>query len=708
MKPIKLTMSAFGCYAGVETLDFDALGAGGLYLITGDTGAGKTTIFDAISYALFGEASGAGRGNYHMLRSDFAAEKAKTYVALDFVSGGEAYHIKRSIKKNSQEVDLRLPDGTIISGDRNVKDRMIAIIGLDRGQFAQIVMIAQNDFLRFLHSGTDDRVKILRSIFGTKAFADFQERLKERSRRLQGEFLLCRRDFEQHGVDPYQRGEQFAVWESQIAADSALLIETEKQIAVVNERQLMLAQQTAIANELAKKMNALAQARAGLAVHASKEEEMRLLKQKHARGEIALRHVKPYADEAAKAEAAYRRMQAELTQSQTQANAARAACEAAKAALAQLPALDETQTALAQVSNLWQQAAERLKRLRALQTEFDRAEDKRKDLAAAQTAFEVLCREFNDADNRRRAVEEAFLCAQAGLLAATLVPGEPCPVCGAREHPAPARLAREDITEDRRKRAQAAAELARGKRDRQAGECAAGKASFETLRETFMAGLAAHLPDAVWENSAAALAALLAETKARTQELASRKNTDERLLAELTQMHETAAAHGVNTEKANQAAQALLIERTRREREQLAVRDDARAAYAVALGTHAFADSAAYTAALITENELAAMAKRLAEYDRQGERLRADEMRLAEETAGKAPPDIEKLAAETDEINKSSDTLRDKRDMIKSRLEQTRRVLKTLRRSAELFVKTEKQYAAAKQLSDVANGRLDF
>jgi exonuclease SbcC len=87
MKPLKLTMSAFGSYADVQEVDFTELGAVGLYLITGETGSGKTTIFDAISFALFGKASGTARDDYFMLRSDFAAEKVKTFVELDFVSG---------------------------------------------------------------------------------------------------------------------------------------------------------------------------------------------------------------------------------------------------------------------------------------------------------------------------------------------------------------------------------------------------------------------------------------------------------------------------------------------------------------------------------------------------------------------------------------------------------------------------------------------
>ena len=117
MKPLMLELSAFGSYADTQTIDFSALGAGGLYLISGETGSGKTTIFDAISFALYGRASGSGRDAYQALRSDFAQDRAKTYVTLDFLSGGKRYSVTRSIKKTGQEADLLLPDGSLASSN---------------------------------------------------------------------------------------------------------------------------------------------------------------------------------------------------------------------------------------------------------------------------------------------------------------------------------------------------------------------------------------------------------------------------------------------------------------------------------------------------------------------------------------------------------------------------------------------------------------
>jgi exonuclease SbcC len=161
MRPIKLTMSAFGCYAGICTLEFDKLGSEGLYLIAGDTGAGKTTIFDAITFALYGEASGDNR-EANMLRSKYAALNTDTYVEYTFAYHDKSYTIRRNpdyeraknrgegTTKQAAGVELRLPDGRIVSKSREADKEIEAILGITREQFVQIAMIAQGEFLKLL------------------------------------------------------------------------------------------------------------------------------------------------------------------------------------------------------------------------------------------------------------------------------------------------------------------------------------------------------------------------------------------------------------------------------------------------------------------------------------------------------------------------------------------------------------------------------
>lgn len=192
MRPIKLTISAFGPYAGETIIDMDKLGDKGLYLITGDTGAGKTTIFDAITFALYGEASGENRET-SMLRSKYSDADTPTYVELVFEYSGKVYTVKRNPSyerpalrgdgTTTQNADAQLiyPGGRIVTKITDVTKAINEITGIDRNQFSQIAMIAQGDFLKLLFSKTDERKQIFRQIFKTEPYKDLQERLKTES-----------------------------------------------------------------------------------------------------------------------------------------------------------------------------------------------------------------------------------------------------------------------------------------------------------------------------------------------------------------------------------------------------------------------------------------------------------------------------------------------------------------------------------------------
>ena len=162
MRPIKLTISAFGPYADLTVLDLDKLGENGLYLITGTTGAGKTSIFDAITYALYGEPSGSVRDD-SMLRSKYANASTDTFVELTFIYNGKTYKVRRNpeyerpknrgegMTKQLAKAELHYPDGRIVDkSKKEVTKAVTEIMGIDRDQFLQIAMIAQGDFLKLL------------------------------------------------------------------------------------------------------------------------------------------------------------------------------------------------------------------------------------------------------------------------------------------------------------------------------------------------------------------------------------------------------------------------------------------------------------------------------------------------------------------------------------------------------------------------------
>jgi exonuclease SbcC len=594
MKPQKLTMSAFGSYAGTETIDFTTLGTNGIYLITGETGAGKTTIFDAISFALFGEASGKTRDKWQMLRSDFAKEKTKTCVELEFSSNNISYKIKRTIKGKGQDADLILPDGKTISGTRNIELKIAEIVGLDRNEFAQIVMIAQNDFLRFLQSGTDERLKILRHIFGTEALKQFQEQLKELVKQKEDERTLILRDFTRHNVDVYKRHEQFTVWETQIKTDKHELTEIDKQLKEYGKQELSIAADLAVAEELGKKFTDLTQTQIDLKEHKEKTYEIEKAKTRVARGEIALHKVKPLVDEAQKTAEKYVVAQKDWASAKEQEIAANAELQQATKALEALPPLDKAQTAFNDLVKEWEKETEKQNQLIILQidhreivnkqnnldktqkeltllydeltnlpsietyqTDFETIstnlkteEDKlaklseiQRDLAIItekqatlteeQADFEKRNAIFQVADERYQLLEEGFLRSQAGIIAGNLLTGKPCPVCGSTEHPSPAKLSENSVTETALKKAKNTKDDAQEKRETTSLRCNTLQGEIQTMKTRFYADISPFIPGTTVELTTTLLPKLISTTQTTVTTLSEKKTVTEKNLSNL-------------------------------------------------------------------------------------------------------------------------------------------------------------------------------
>lgn len=207
MRPLKLTMTAFGPYAGETVIDFKKLN-NGVYLITGDTGAGKTTIFDAIVFALYGEGSGSGR-NSDMFHSDYVDKFIDTEVILEFLCRNKEYKVRRTIHYKKKRGDggvggiaknaqLYCPDGEAIEKETAVNEKITEILGLDEKQFRQIVMLAQGEFRKFLESKSDAREQILGRLFDNRIYVDFQKRLKDAEEYLRKERTEKEREMNIH------------------------------------------------------------------------------------------------------------------------------------------------------------------------------------------------------------------------------------------------------------------------------------------------------------------------------------------------------------------------------------------------------------------------------------------------------------------------------------------------------------------------------
>lgn len=216
MRPLTLVMSAFGSYAERTEIDFSNISQG-LFLITGDTGAGKTTIFDAITYALYGQTSG-GKRDGNMMRSQYALGDTDTYVEYSFLYQNQKYSIRRNPEylrlgkrknadgtpkyvKETSKVELTLPDGSVYQGKKRETDQKIAeIMGMDAEQFTQIAMIAQGDFLKLLHAESRERKRIFSRIFKTRYYYLVQEELKKQASSayilLQDNMKDCKREMD--------------------------------------------------------------------------------------------------------------------------------------------------------------------------------------------------------------------------------------------------------------------------------------------------------------------------------------------------------------------------------------------------------------------------------------------------------------------------------------------------------------------------------
>ncbi len=480
MRPLKLTLSAFGPYAAETTLDLEQLGKGGLYLVTGDTGAGKTTLFDAITYALYDHSSGGVREGA-MLRSKYADPKTPTFVELEFEVSGARYTVRRNPeytrpKVRGQGTTTEKADAVLTYADgrppvtkaKEVTAAVQEIIGLDYDQFSQIVLIAQGQFTKLLNASTEDRSRIFRRLFRTQRYQQLQVRLQEENARLNQQCLT-----QNAQLDSLLAGILHAADDPDAAALDALCAQTAPETALqlleaLLERQQ--AEQTAAGDALCAAELQLKTVQQQLGAARQAEQLTRQLAEQQTTLAAAL----PLRD-AARAEAARHTGDAarldELTRRLTQAQQAldaydaldalcrreAAARDAARLAQAQarekrtrLTALDkllaETETALAglddaaarklRLQNQAETLRQRAQALQTLEAHLAHCRKNYQDIRQAQSVYLEKAAAQTLAHQKRDALERAFLDAQAGLLAQGLAEGVSCPVCGSTHHPA--------------------------------------------------------------------------------------------------------------------------------------------------------------------------------------------------------------------------------------------------------------------------------
>jgi exonuclease SbcC len=719
MKPIKLTVNAFICYADEQIIDFTKLGETGLYLITGQTGAGKTTIFDAISYALYGEASGEARNKSEKLRSQFVDNKARTVVDFDFLSSGKKYNIRRELKpqinrdtkeitKINESVVLTLNDGTALDRDREVKVKIEEIVGLNKDQFAQIVMIAQNDFLRFLQSGTEKRTDILRRIFNTGHIKWFQERLKAEKKKADEAIQLVKRDFESRGVNPYERDTIFAEWKKQIIDGEAQQKELDEKIAAFSGDEKKIAASLALAEGIAKLFAELEAARKSEIEHIERKSEIDSLCAKKNRGEVALHSIKPTADNSHIAQNYYNEATKNLTSAMAQLETSNKALQEANETLASLTSVETAEAECITIEKKWAEASERVEKLNALVEQSNAIAEQEAILIEAQSAVESLQAEFNTADAEYKALYERFIRSQAGILARELKENVACPVCGSTTHPKPAMLSDDSINESELDKLQKTANEAKKNLENKASMCTSLIATIKTLKDAFIKDLRKVVKDITAETAAEKLTIAVGKAKDEEKELEANKNVKKNALDKLKADFVAATAKKSDSETAVAAAVSTVAVRKERAEQTKKELNDVVKKFEALLAKHNFADETDYATALLTETQLAELTKTITDHDDLGKQIQRDIKRLEGETKGKQQLDIEAIKAQEVEIKTKIIEHNAQRDILIEHVGKLKDDLKTLTKSAKEFVSAEKNLAAIKGLSDAANGKLDF
>ncbi|MFQ7819170.1 MAG: AAA family ATPase [Roseburia inulinivorans] len=505
MKPLKLTMSAFGSYAGKNVIDFTGQQQG-IFLITGDTGAGKTTIFDAITYALYNQTSG-GERNGNMMRSQYAQPEAETYVELEFLYRGQTYRVRRNPdykitktlkngkireQKVPHSVELTLPDGTVFPEKKNATDaKIIEILGLTADQFSQIVMIAQGDFLKLLYTKSDERKMIFSKLFRTDIYWKIQENLRRKSMEMDERIQENDRAFEQEKsrIIPLPESEELPLDELVERLRERLkdaLKEQNLRRANVEELNKKITKYEEI-NKLFVSLEKIRQT--------GKELEARQVESKERRQQI---------ENALKADKVLVAEQQNLRQQQAVEQSVQAIAKMEETLTNDQEMFETLKTQLQEVeAEQKREAADIQKKMLALEQSFpsyEALQNARSEEQQAKKVWEDLGKTSEESFHKKEAgiaalkeqqkqqeqvveqtkknweqtslsasesakhyehMYEAFLKEQAGILAENLSAGCPCPVCGSTVHPDPAKLSDHAVTElevEQAKKTRAAAE----------------------------------------------------------------------------------------------------------------------------------------------------------------------------------------------------------------------------------------------------------
>ncbi len=644
MRPLRLIMRAFGPYVGEQRLDFTHFDGQPLFLVHGPTGSGKTTILDAICFALYGEASGSER-QAGQLRSQQAAEGMLTEVQLDFRLGDAHYRIRRRPAQQRPKKrgdgfteekakawlwrrQAGLPEGEdgrlLASSPGEVATRVEQLLGLDAAQFRQVIMLPQGEFRRLLSADSRQREEILERLFGTRLYEDIAECLHQRAKALRAD--LAALEQQQRGIlqasgtqDEQALFQQMAGVDAEYEELSATIekIEQEEKLAALN-----LQQAEDVLQRLQRRAEAIARLRN---LQDKRPRYEKLQRRLHmAQRAAAVLPVAQARDAAARRQKDSHQQARQATQRLQQARKAlRQAEQAHAAATGQASERDALAAEITRLRDL-------LPRLRKLDALRRREAELREKVAQAEQAARQAWEAAQQAEEELERLQQARQEAAALELARTLREGAPCPVCGSLEHPAPAHAradspatrADDDVLRQARQRRLAAQrrhdEQQRALNELRRQQAEAGGASGALLEA---------LPEA-WRDTAAAEQALH-EKQACLDRL-------DVALQQADQAMRAAREEATSAEATNEAMQHAL------QRDEEALRA-ASLALQQALTEAGFADEEDWRNALMDEDERHSRQAELDDWRQQLAAAEALARRAEQEASGLRAPDIDAL-----------------------------------------------------------------
>ncbi len=563
MRPIKLKMSAFGPYAGVTEIDFSKLGESGIYLITGDTGAGKTTIFDAIVYALYNEASGDSRSST-MFRSKYASGDVQTYVELFFSYRGKEYKISRSpeymrkkargegVTKQSSACELTYPDGRVITKKNEADEAIKEIIGIDKAQFMQIAMIAQGDFLKLLLASTDERITIFRKIFKTEKFLSLQNKLKdefasakERVDKIHSSIeqytdgIIC--DEESIYYSDVEKAKNNELFTADIINVLKSLIETDE----ISEKEL-LSKITELEKQLEQVNTKLTKYQEYKKLITEKNEidaKLKVSKENLSKSEQTLKVQKENLTQTDRLSKELAKIKAELPRYEE--------LEAQQKNLkSTISDIQKAEKSLLQTKELAEEKAKMLEQLKTEKTTLENAGEQRERLISQRTLeqqqkenaeaikkaikeYEGICSKLEESKQtytklssvKDKAIDEyntkykAYLDEQAGILAETLKDNEPCPVCGSKTHPNPMQKSEKAPTEAQLKKLKKRSEEALQEATDASIICSSLRTEINVSKLNIEKAMSELVPDADIENSSSVITELISTKAQKISEL---------------------------------------------------------------------------------------------------------------------------------------------------------------------------------------------